>query len=105
LRLPGEEGVCSQSVAQIRFAAFDRFGSQPRYNSAGSGEALHIPLFHTLYQISWDEHIGSLAENLLEALRGHPEKIEEVRLPTKRGKKRPAMALQDNQLIFWLINK
>jgi hypothetical protein len=32
-----------------------------------------IPLFHHLEQISSDEHVGSLAENLLEAMRGHPE--------------------------------
>lgn len=31
-----------------------------------------IPLFHHLEQISSDEHVGSLAENLLEAMRGHP---------------------------------
>ena len=32
-----------------------------------------IPLFHQLEQISSDEHVGSLAENLLEAMRGHAE--------------------------------
>ena len=32
-----------------------------------------IPLFHHLEQISSDEHVGSLAENLLEAMRGHPQ--------------------------------
>ena len=32
-----------------------------------------IPLFHHLEQISSDEHVGSLAENLLEAMCGHPE--------------------------------
>lgn len=32
-----------------------------------------IPLFHHLEQISSDEHVGSLAENLLEAMRGHPK--------------------------------
>lgn len=32
-----------------------------------------IPLFHHLEQISSDEHVGSLAENLLEAMRGHSE--------------------------------
>jgi E3 ubiquitin-protein ligase UBR4 len=34
-----------------------------------------IPLFHHLEQISSDEHVGSLAENLLEAMRGHPQVI------------------------------
>lgn len=32
-----------------------------------------IPLFHHLEQISSDEHVGSLAENLLEAMCGHPQ--------------------------------
>lgn len=60
-----------------------------------------IPLFHHLEQISSDEHVGSLAENLLEAMRGHPdvaEKIEEARQQTKREKKRLAMAMRENQL-------
>lgn len=60
-----------------------------------------IPLFHRLEQISSDEHVGSLAEILLEAMRGHPavaEKIEEVRQQTKREKKRLAMAMRENQL-------
>ena len=34
-----------------------------------------IPLFHHLEQISSDEHVGSLAENLLEAMCGHPQVI------------------------------
>lgn len=60
-----------------------------------------IPLFHRLEQISSDEHVGSLAEILLEAMRGHPavaEKIEEFRQETKREKKRLAMAMRENQL-------
>jgi len=60
-----------------------------------------IPFFHTLEKTSSDEHVESLAENLLEAMRGVPEvaeKIEEVRQPTKREKKRLVMALQENQL-------
>ena len=32
-----------------------------------------IPVFHHLEQISSDEHVGSLAENLLEAMCGHPQ--------------------------------
>lgn len=32
-----------------------------------------IALFHHLEQISSDEHVGSLAENLLEAMCGHGE--------------------------------
>ena len=38
-----------------------------------------IPLFHHLEQISSDEHVGSLAENLLEAMRGHPNVLLQFR--------------------------
>ena len=35
-----------------------------------------IPLFHHLEQISSEEHVGTLAENLLEAMRGHAKVLE-----------------------------
>lgn len=41
-----------------------------------------IPIVHRLEQVSSGEHVGSLAENLLEALRSQPQcaaKVQEVR--------------------------
>ena len=32
-----------------------------------------IPILHQLEQVSSDEHVGSLAEAVLESLKGHPE--------------------------------
>ena len=32
-----------------------------------------IPILHQIEQVSSDEHVGSLAEAVLEAIRGHPE--------------------------------
>merc|ERR1711997_1196861 len=52
-------------------------------------------------QVSSDEHIGSLAEAVLEAIRGHPEvdmKVQKVRNDTKAEKKRLAMAMRAKQL-------
>lgn len=60
-----------------------------------------IPIIHRLEQVSSDEHVGSLAENLLEALRTNPQvatKIEEVRDFTRSEKKRLAMAMREKQL-------
>nr|CAD7409731.1 unnamed protein product [Timema cristinae] len=60
-----------------------------------------IPTIHQLEQVSSDEHVGSLAENLLEALRAHPQvasRIEEVREETRAVKKRLAMAMREKQL-------
>jgi len=60
-----------------------------------------IPIIHRLEQVSSDEHVGSLAENLLEALRSHPAvatRIEEVRKQTRAEKKRLAMAMREKQL-------
>ncbi|XP_069695727.1 E3 ubiquitin-protein ligase UBR4 isoform X2 [Periplaneta americana] len=60
-----------------------------------------IPIIHRLEQVSSDEHVGSLAENLLEALRAHPTVatlIEEVREQTRAEKKRLAMAMREKQL-------
>ncbi|XP_054271979.1 E3 ubiquitin-protein ligase UBR4-like isoform X4 [Macrosteles quadrilineatus] len=60
-----------------------------------------IPIIHRLEQVSSDEHVGSLAENLLEALRtntGVANRIEEVREQTRAEKKRLAMAMREKQL-------
>ena len=60
-----------------------------------------IPIIHRLEQVSSDEHVGSLAENLLEALKSHPKvasRIEEVREQTRAEKKRLAMAMRERQL-------
>lgn len=51
--------------------------------------------------MSSEEHIGSLAENLMESLKGNQEvaeKILEVRNQTKAEKKRLAMAMRKKQL-------
>ena len=60
-----------------------------------------IPVLHLMEQVSSDEHIGSLAEAVLEAIRGHPEadvKVRKVREDTKAEKKRLAMAMRAKQL-------
>lgn len=60
-----------------------------------------IPIIHRLEQVSSDEHVGSLAENLLEALCTNPSvatRIEEVREFTRSEKKRLAMAMREKQL-------
>ncbi|XP_060527250.1 E3 ubiquitin-protein ligase UBR4 [Cylas formicarius] len=60
-----------------------------------------IPIVHRLEQVSSDEHVGSLAENLLEALCTNPtvaEQIEQVREFTRSEKKRLAMAMREKQL-------
>lgn len=52
-------------------------------------------------KVSSDEHVGSLAENLLEALKSNDQVatwIEEVREQTRAEKKRLAMAMRERQL-------
>ena len=47
------------------------------------------------------EHVGSLAEAVLESLKGHPEaeaKVKEARDQTKAEKKKLAMAMRAKQL-------
>ena len=39
-----------------------------------------IPILHKLEQVSSDERIGSLAENLMEVLRGHEKVKAKVRV-------------------------
>lgn len=60
-----------------------------------------IPVVHGLEQVSSDARVGTLAENLLEAIKQHPsvaEKIEQVRKQTREEKKRLAMAVRERQL-------
>ncbi|KAM8927577.1 E3 ubiquitin-protein ligase UBR4 isoform 2-T2 [Pelodytes ibericus] len=60
-----------------------------------------ITNLHKLEQVSSDEGIGTLAENLLEALREHPEvnkKIDAARKETRAEKKRMAMAMRQKAL-------
>lgn len=60
-----------------------------------------ITIVHRLEQVSSDEHVGVLAENLLEALRTSERvaaMIEEVRGHTRAEKKRLAMAMREKQL-------
>ncbi|XP_031787712.1 protein purity of essence isoform X2 [Nasonia vitripennis] len=60
-----------------------------------------ISIIHRLEQVSSNEHVGSLAENLLEALctnKKVAELIEEARQHTRSEKKRLAMAMRERQL-------
>lgn len=60
-----------------------------------------IPIIHRLEQVSSDEHVGSLAENLLEALctdATTAKRVQEVRDFTRAEKKRLAMATREKQL-------
>ncbi len=60
-----------------------------------------IPILHQMEQVSSDEHVGSLAEAVLESLKGHPTaeaKVKEVRDQTKAEKKKLAMAMRAKQL-------
>ncbi|XP_023302423.2 protein purity of essence [Lucilia cuprina] len=60
-----------------------------------------IPIIHRLEQVSSDEHVGSLAENLLEALctdTATAARVQEVRDFTRAEKKRLAMATREKQL-------
>uniref|UniRef100_A0A2C9K8S7 UBR-type domain-containing protein n=1 Tax=Biomphalaria glabrata TaxID=6526 RepID=A0A2C9K8S7_BIOGL len=60
-----------------------------------------IPILHKLEQVSSDQHVGTLAENLLDALKSNEQaakKIEDVRQQTKTEKKRLAMAVRKKQL-------
>lgn len=60
-----------------------------------------IGIIHRLEQVSSNEHVGSLAENLLEALctnKTVAKLIEEARQQTRSEKKRLAMAMRERQL-------
>lgn len=61
-----------------------------------------IPVIHQLEQVSSDEHVGSLAENLLEALSSEPataKTVQEYRDSTRQEKKKLAMATREKQLL------
>jgi E3 ubiquitin-protein ligase UBR4 len=60
-----------------------------------------INILHKLEQVSSEGHVGSLAENLLEALKEEPhvaQTIDNVRATTRAEKKRMAMAKRQKQL-------
>lgn len=60
-----------------------------------------IPILHQLEQVSSNEHVGSLAENILEALSSEPATakiVQEYRDSTRAEKKRLAMATREKQL-------
>ncbi|XP_065346150.1 E3 ubiquitin-protein ligase UBR4 [Cloeon dipterum] len=60
-----------------------------------------IAVLHRLEQVSSEERVGSLSENLLEALGTNEavkERIEKVRHHTRAEKKRLAMAMREKQL-------
>eukprot|EP00095_Tigriopus_kingsejongensis_P009320 maker-scaffold486_size158769-snap-gene-0.26 protein:Tk09320 transcript:maker-scaffold486_size158769-snap-gene-0.26-mRNA-1 annotation:"e3 ubiquitin-protein ligase ubr4" len=60
-----------------------------------------IPGLHQMEQVSSDEHVGSLAEAVLEALSGCPPaqaKVAQARDETKAEKKKLAMAMRAKQL-------
>lgn len=60
-----------------------------------------ISQLHLMEQMSSEEHLGSLAEAVLEALASHPEagrKVQEVRTTTRDEKKKMAMAMRAKQL-------
>lgn len=71
---------------------------EPTQNAASQ---FTISIIHRLEQVSSNEHVGSLAENLLEALctnKKTAELIEEARQHTRSEKKRMAMAMRKRQL-------
>ena len=60
-----------------------------------------ISQLHLMEQMSSDEHLGSMAEAVLEALKGHREagaKVKAVRSATREEKKKMAMAMRAKQL-------
>ncbi|VDM95152.1 unnamed protein product [Thelazia callipaeda] len=60
-----------------------------------------LPILHRLEQISSAEHIGTLAENVMEELKKNEEvavQIEKVRQETKLKKRQMAMAMRQKQL-------
>ncbi|CAB3410872.1 unnamed protein product [Caenorhabditis bovis] len=63
--------------------------------------AKSLPLLHRLEQVASENSIGTLAENVMDALkedRDVAKKIEAVRLETKQKKRQLAMAMRNKQL-------
>ncbi|XP_039287887.1 protein purity of essence [Nilaparvata lugens] len=73
---------------------------EPTQKAVGADSVAMI--LHRLEQVSSDSHVGSLAENLLEAMcvdnPGVAARIEQVRQETRAEKKRLAMAMRHKQL-------
>eukprot|EP00795_Rhopilema_esculentum_P010771 gene10771-19563_t len=74
-------------------------GHSGTQNLVGTEE--NIAVFHRLEQVSSAESVGSLAENLVEALRENPivaKKVHAVRRQTREDKKKMALAMRQKQL-------
>ncbi|PKU30034.1 e3 ubiquitin-protein ligase ubr4 [Limosa lapponica baueri] len=83
---------------QILVDRFKPYCNFDKYVLIGTDSITNL---HKLEQVSSDEGIGTLAENLLEALREHPEvnkKIDAARKETRAEKKRMAMAMRQKAL-------
>ncbi|KAF4529110.1 hypothetical protein B566_EDAN013679 [Ephemera danica] len=83
----------------LRFLAGLATEHEPTQLEVATSEC--IAVLHRLEQVSSQEHVGSLSENLLEALRTNPAvaaKVEQVRQQTRAEKKRLAMAMREKQL-------
>ncbi|CAD6199759.1 unnamed protein product [Caenorhabditis auriculariae] len=60
-----------------------------------------LPILHRLEHVASEDSIGTLAENVIEALKENAEvakQIEAVRLETKKKKRQLAMAMRNKQL-------
>ena len=63
----------------LRFILRARAGLSVKHSPTQLAVSEHcIPILHQIEQVSSDEHVGSLAEAVLEAIRGHPEVDEKV---------------------------
>ena len=63
-----------------------------------------MPAIHRLEQVSSEEKVGSLAENLMEALRDHPDvekKVSATDFKHFPGTFQEIMALQNHMCTFW----
>ncbi|MGH0168045.1 UNVERIFIED_CONTAM: hypothetical protein FKN15_073672 [Acipenser sinensis] len=86
------------SAKNLDADVWKKFLSRPGIQLIGTDSITNL---HKLEQVSSDEGIGTLAENLLDALREHPEvnlKIDAARKETRAEKKRMAMAMRQKAL-------
>ncbi|CAB4062605.1 UBR4 [Lepeophtheirus salmonis] len=91
--------VTKPSLKYILRAMAGLAAKHPTTQLAVSSECISI--LHQMEQVSSDEHVGSLAESVLEAIKSHPDaftKVVEVRQRTKAEKKKLAMAMRAKQL-------
>eukprot|EP00096_Caligus_rogercresseyi_P008738 TRINITY_DN2826_c0_g1_i1.p1 TRINITY_DN2826_c0_g1~~TRINITY_DN2826_c0_g1_i1.p1 ORF type:complete len:2495 (+),score=896.75 TRINITY_DN2826_c0_g1_i1:803-7486(+) len=91
--------VTRPSLKYILRAMAGLVAKHPPTQLALSSECICI--LHQMEQVSSDEHVGSLAESVLEAIKSQPEayaKVLEVRQQTKAEKKKLAMAMRAKQL-------